>query len=284
MAGIALGLGIASLAVTVGTTAASFAQAGKQKKLGEAAERKADDAMKDARSALDVNYFEDLSINKEAYELERDATLQAEAGALQALQESGQRGVAGGVGRLALAGQKQQASTRTAMAKELGDLEKLTAQEDSRLRDLGVQLDLEEVAGAQQAAAQAQEMRAAKVSEGIQGVASVAQQGLSMVPLYQQNQTAQRAAIGTMAGTESGMNTLSNSLDPNQKNLMNFMDNNPFAPAGQGTTQAQNYFQNMSAKQYRGFKKGMSKTQRQNLYFGTDYTNAYQDPNQAINF
>ena len=221
------GIAIAGLAISVGTTTASFIQAGKQKKLAEDAATKADDAMKDARAALDVNYFEDLSIQKEAYELEREATLQAEAGALQALQESGQRGVAGGVGRLALAGQKQQAATRTAMAKELGDLEKLTAQEDSRLRDLGVQLDLEEVAGAQQAAAQAQEMRAAKISEGIQGIGSVAQQGLSMVPLYQQNQTAQRAAIGKMAGTESGLSTLKNTFDPNSMSP-SMMDNNPF--------------------------------------------------------
>lgn len=278
------GIAIAGLALSVGTTTASFIQAGKQKKLGEAAERKAEDAMKDARSALDVNYFEDLAVNKEAYELERDATLQAEAGALQALQESGQRGVAGGVGRLALAGQKQQAATRTAMAKELGDLEKLTAQEDSRLRDLGVQLDLEEVAGAQQAAAQAQEMRAAKISEGIQGVGSVAQQGLSMVPLYQQNQAAQRAAIGTMAGTESGLSTLKNTFDPNSMSP-SMMDNNPFnINASQfGNAVTQQYYQNMSPQQYRGFKKGLSKTQKQNLYFGSDFTNAYQDPNQGPN-
>jgi len=278
------GIAIAGLAISVGTTTASFIQAGKQKKLAEDAATKADDAMKDARAALDVNYFEDLSIQKEAYELEREATLQAEAGALQALQESGQRGVAGGVGRLALAGQKQQAATRTAMAKELGDLEKLTAQEDSRLRDLGVQLDLEEVAGAQQAAAQAQEMRAAKISEGIQGIGSVAQQGLSMVPLYQQNQTAQRAAIGKMAGTESGLSTLKNTFDPNSMSP-SMMDNNPFnINASQfGNAVTQQYYQNMSPQQYRGFKKGMSKTQRQNLYFGSDFTNAYQDPNQGPN-
>jgi len=278
------GIAIAGLAISVGTTTASFIQAGKQKKLAEDAATKADDAMKDARSALDVNYFEDLAVQKEAYELERDATLQAEAGALQALQESGQRGVAGGVGRLALAGQKQQAATRTAMGKELSDLEKLTAQEDSRLRDLNVQLDLEEVAGAQQAAANAEEMRAAKISEGIQGIGSVAQQGLSMVPLYQQNQTAQRAAIGKMAGTESGLSTLKNTFDPNSMSP-SMMDNNPFnINASQfGDAVTQQYYQNMSPQQYRGFKKGMSKTQRQNLYFGSDFTNAYQDPNQGPN-
>ena len=221
------GIAIAGLAITVGTTTASFIQANKQKDLQKDAEKKAEQAMKDARAALGVNYFEDLAINKEAYELERDATLQAQAGALQALQESGQRGVAGGVGRLAIAGQQQQAKTRTAMAKELGDLEKLTAQEESRLRDLGVQLDLEEVAGAQQAAAQAQEMRAAKIGEGIQGIGSIAQQGMSMVPLYQQNQAAQRAAIGKMAGTESGLSTLKNTFDPNSMSP-SMMDNNPF--------------------------------------------------------
>lgn len=279
------GIAIAGLAITVGTTTASFIQANKQKNLQENAEKKAEQAMKDARAALGVNYFEDLAINKEAYELERDATLQAQAGALQALQESGQRGVAGGVGRLAIAGQQQQAKTRTAMAKELGDLEKLTAQEESRLRDLGVQLDLEEVAGAQQAAAQAQEMRAAKIGEGIQGIGSIAQQGMSMVPLYQQNQAAQRAAIGKMAGTESGLSTLKNTFDPNSMSP-SMMDNNPFnINASQfGDAVTQQYYQNMTPQQYRGFKRGLSKTQRQNLYFGTDFINAYQDPNQEPNF
>lgn len=262
------GIAIAGLAISVGTTTASFIQANKQKKLGEAAERKAEEAMKDARSALDVNYFEDLAVQKEAYELERDATLQAQAGALQALQESGQRGVAGGVGRLALAGQKQQASTRTAMAKELGDLEKLTAQEDSRLRDLGVQLDLEEVAGAQQAAAQAQEMRAAKISEGIQGVGSVAQQGLSMVPLYQQNMGAQKEAIAGMQFTPEEFSK--------------------FGTIGQtgGLTGSGQDFSNldlaavggMSNKQYRQFKKQLTPAQSAQL-FGQQFTDAYGSAN-----
>lgn len=260
--------GIAGLAITAGTTAASFAQASKQKKLGEAAERKAEESMKDARAALDVNYFEDLAVQKEAYELERDATLQAEAGALQALQESGQRGVAGGVGRLALAGQKQQAATRTAMGKELSDLEKLTAQEDSRLRDLGVQLDLEEVAGAQQAAANAEEMRAAKISEGIQGIGSAAQQALGMAPLYQQNMSAQKSAI-------SGME-----FSPDEFSK--------FGTIGQtgGLAGSGQDFSNldlaavggMTNQQYRKFKKQLTPAQSAQLY-GQQFTDAYGSAN-----
>jgi hypothetical protein len=262
------GIAIAGLALTVGTTTASFIQAGKQKKLAEDAATKADDAMKDARSALDVNYFEDLAVNKEAYELERDATLQAEAGALQALQESGQRGVAGGVGRLALAGQKQQAATRTAMAKELGDLEKLTAQEDSRLRDLGVQLDLEEVAGAQQAAAQAQEMRAAKISEGIQGIGSAAQQGLSMVPLYQQNMGNQRTALAATDLAKAG--TANDVITGGGKY-------NPFK--GMSTYDAQ---QNINSnRDLRRFNRALSPMQMFDIYGTTDFTTNLETARQS---
>jgi len=265
------GIAIAGLAITVGTTTASFIQANKQKNLQENAEKKAEQAMKDARAALGVNYFEDLAINKEAYELERDATLQAQAGALQALQESGQRGVAGGVGRLAIAGQQQQAKTRTAMAKELGDLEKLTAQEESRLRDLGVQLDLEEVAGAQQAAAQAQEMRAAKIGEGIQGIGSIAQQGMSMVPLYQQDQAAQAAAFGKMAQTTEGSSLINQTLGiqnipPALRSQMEAAE----LPVGASPV---NPF--MTPKQFRGFKRNLTPQQRQTLMMNPMFADAY---------
>lgn len=262
-------VGIAGLAITAGTTAASFAQANKQKKLGQKAERDADAAMKDARAALDVNYFEDLTIQKEAYQLEREATLQSEAAAMQALQESGQRGLAGGVGRVALAGQQQQAATRTAMGKELSDLEKITAQEDSRLRDLNVQLDLEEVAGAQQAAAQAQEMRAAKISEGIQGVGSMAEQGLSMAPLYSKNIGAQRQALAStdlsQAGTTDSTITGGGAF-------------NPFT--GKTIFEAQKMIG--TNKDFRKFNRALSQTQRGAVYGSKEYTTNLNTQQQNI--
>jgi hypothetical protein len=49
---------------------------------------------------------------------------------------------------------------RHGWAKEMLGLEKLSAQEESRLRDLGVNMDMMEAQGAQMAAAQAEEQAA----------------------------------------------------------------------------------------------------------------------------
>ena len=49
--------------------------------------------------------------------------------------------VAAGAGRVALATQQGLSQQRAAMSKELQALEMATAQEESRLRDIGIQLD-----------------------------------------------------------------------------------------------------------------------------------------------
>jgi len=265
-------LAIGGLALSAGTTAASFGQANKQKKIQQQAEKDAEKSMEKARKALGVNYFEDLAVQKEKFELERDATLQAQAGATQALQEGGARAVAGGVGRVGLAGQQQQAATRTAMGKELSELQRLTAQEDTRLRDLGVQLDLEEAAGAQLAAQNAQEIRAQKIGEGIQGAMSVAQQGLSMVPLYQQNIGAQKAAINQLTQAEQGMNVLRNASPQNYAGQI----------GGQalGDIATQQQFQgvaNMSNRDFRQFKKGLTPQQGQAIFGNQTFLDAYSN-------
>jgi len=140
------------LAVTAGTTVASFVQASKQRKLMEQANADADKAMAEAREKLNVNFYDQLAVQKEPYELEREALLSAGAQAIQAGVESG-RGAAATAGRVQMAQNESQAGIRTAMGEELSNLAKLSAAEESRLRDIGVQLDLEEVAlGAQQKA------------------------------------------------------------------------------------------------------------------------------------
>ncbi len=153
---IAAGIG---LAATAATTTASFVQAGKQKEAQRNAERDADEAMAAARKKLEVNFYDKLSIQKEPYELEREALLSQGAEAIQAGVES-ERGAAATAGRVQLAQQQGQAGIRSAMGQELAGLEKLSAQEEGRLRDVGVQLDLEEVSGAQLAAANAAELSA----------------------------------------------------------------------------------------------------------------------------
>jgi len=125
-----------------------------------------------------------LGIQKEPYELQREALLQQGAMGVEAGREGDVRGAAATVGRVQMAQQEAQAGIRTAMGQELTDLAKLTAAEESRLRDVGVGLDLEEVAGAQLAAANAQEMGAQAVQQGMQGITSLGQQVAEAVPLF----------------------------------------------------------------------------------------------------
>ena len=177
---IAAGVGIAS---SLGGAAMSFTQANKQQKLQKEAESEADKAMAEARGRLDVNYMNALSVQKEPYELQREAMVAQGAQAIDAAQES-ERGTAAAAGRVQMAQNESQGDIRTAMGKELTEIERLKVAEDARLRDLNVQLDLGEVEGAQMAARNAQEMAAQATAQGFEGVTSAATQAANLVPLY----------------------------------------------------------------------------------------------------
>jgi hypothetical protein len=177
-----------SLAATAASTGMSFAQAGKQKQAQRNAERDADQAMQEARKKLEINFYDSLGIQKEPYELEREALLSQGAQAIQAGVES-ERGAAATAGRIQMAQQEGQAGVRSAMGQELSALEKLSAQEESRLRDIGTQLDLGEVEGAQLAAANAQELKTQAQNQAFQGVVNTAKQAAQFVPLFSKTKT-----------------------------------------------------------------------------------------------
>jgi hypothetical protein len=161
----------------------SFVQAGQQKRLQREAEAKAAKAMADARKRLEINYAKERSIQKEPFELQREAMLSAGAQAIQAGVES-DRGAVATAGKVYMAQNEAQGGIRTAMGAELTDIEKEIIDEESRLRDLNVQLDLGEVQGAQLAARDAQEAKTAYTEAGIKGIADTAQMGLNMIPLF----------------------------------------------------------------------------------------------------
>lgn len=204
--GVMTAIAIGGLAVSAASTGASFAQASKQRKLQNQAEADAEQAMQEARKKLEVNYYDQLAINKEPYELQREALISAGAQSIEAAREAEGRNLASTAGRVQMAQNEQQAGIRTEMGKELMDLQKLSAAEESRLRDINVQLDLGEVAGAQQAAADAQAAAAAATQQGFQSATSTLQQGLAMVPLYQQSQAAK-----AMSGVEANYNAAAKS-------------------------------------------------------------------------
>jgi hypothetical protein len=196
---IATALAIGSLAATAASTAGSFAQAGKQREAQRNAERDAEEAMQEARKKLEKNFYDTLSIQKEPYELEREALLSQGAQAIQAGVES-ERGAAATAGRIQMAQQEGQAGIRTAMGQDLLNLQKLSAQEESRLRDIGVQLDLGEVSGAQLAAANAQELATQAQQQGFEGITSMGQQAVSYLPLFEKQTTQMGNALKRVPG------------------------------------------------------------------------------------
>ena len=253
---VAAGIGLAATAATAGM---SFAQAGKQRKLMREAEAAADSAMQEAKKKLEVNVYENLAINKEPYELAREAMLSQGAQAIQAGVES-ERGAEATAGRIQLAMNEGQAGIRTEMGQDLQQLEMLSAQEEGRLRDIGVQLDLEEVAGAQLAAANAQELGAQAMAQGMEGVTSLGSQLAEKAPLFEKNRAAEQSALGDL------------SLNSEQfQNIGNISKKGGLGEAQTGgfTNLDLQAVSKMNPQQFRKFQRALTPAQRQ-LIFGTD--------------
>jgi len=217
----ATAIAVGGLAISAGTTAASFAQASKQKKLQRQAEAEASRTLEEARKKLDVNFYEQLGINKEAYELEREALLSQGAQAIEAGVES-ERGAAATAGRVQLAANQGQAGVRTAMAQEVMGLNKLVAGEESRLRDMEAGIDLAEAQGAQLAARDASQAAAAATTQGMQGLQSVGQQALQMVPLFEKTAGARAFKDLSKQAQAAGM-----TQEQFQTNLVGLSRNDP---------------------------------------------------------
>ena len=191
--GVATAVAIGGLAISAASTTASFVQAGKQRQQQRKAEAASAAAMEAARKKLEVNFAKAKGIQKEPYELAREAVSSQGALALQAGVES-DRGAEVTAGKVQMAANVGQAAIRGAMGEDLSKIESDIINEESRLRDLGIQLDLGEAEGAQLAARDAQEAATAATMEGFQGVASTLQQGLEFIPLYQESRSAKQAS------------------------------------------------------------------------------------------
>ncbi|MDB4534506.1 hypothetical protein N9242_06495 [Vicingaceae bacterium] len=173
---------IVSAGIGAGTTlyggAKSFSNANKARKRGQAAEEAARKSVDEARKKIDINRMEQLSISKEPYELMRDALLTQGATGLQAGVEGETRGAAATAGRLQMAQNLQQGQVRGEMGQRMDEINKLVAQEDARIDQQLAGIAMQEAAGAQQAIRDAEEDRAAYLTQGVGTLGSIAQ-GLS---------------------------------------------------------------------------------------------------------
>jgi hypothetical protein len=181
-------LAIGGMAVQAATAGASFVNAAKQKKLQKEAMEDAAKALQEAKDRLNVNYFDALSIQKEPYELQREAALAQGAQAIEAANES-DRGAAAAAGRVQMAQNEMQAGIRSQMSAEMQALDKLKASEDAKLAQEQASINLQEVQGAQQAAADAQKAAAQSTTQGLQSLSQMGQSLLSNAPLYGKSST-----------------------------------------------------------------------------------------------
>ncbi len=202
MAGVGLGFAIAGLTLSAAGTGMSFAQAGKQNKLRKEAEDEAAKSMEAAKKIMETNYLKGLSLPKEAYELEREALLSSGAQALQAASEGETRGAAATAGRVQAAQQAGQRKIATSQADRLLELEMMGAKEDARLQTGLANLEMMGVAGAQQAARDAQMSQMQAVQQGFEGLKNVGKTALDykneLLPLFQRKDSDFSSVGGNM--------------------------------------------------------------------------------------
>ena len=264
---------IASVVIAGTSAGMSFGQARQQRKLGEEAKRDAQKAMAEARKALDVNAYDQLAVQKEPYELQREALLSQGALATQAGVE-GDRGAAATAGRVQAAMNTAQGDVRTGMGKELSDLAKLSAEEDARNRDIGIQLNLEDVAGAQQAMADSAVARSQAIKSGMEQAGAAVQGAIDLAPLYGQNIAAQRSAVGKMHLTNDQFADIGNVYGK---------DGGVSKTMGQigspGSTNLDfDAVRGFDNSQFRQFKRELNPDQRRLLFQNEQYLNNY-NPN-----
>jgi hypothetical protein len=229
-----------------------------------------------------VNYAKQMSIQKEPYNQERLALLSAGAQITQAASES-ERGAASAAGQLLGAQQMGAADITNRQTTDMQNIENAILEEESRLRDVGVGLDMQEIAGQQQAAADSRLAAAQAQQAGLQGLATTAQAGLDMIPLYAQDRNAQRAAIGNISMSDTEFQNFGNvTANPlfgkrggDSKSMTPALNNAP------GTTNLDlGAVKNMSNLEFMRFKRELTPEQKRLLFMNDTYTNNY---NNALN-
>ena len=187
---------IAALSITAITTGMSFIKAGKDRRAAEAADLTAEIGMKEVEKALTKNEMAALSLQTEAYDRESDNIKTATKTEMDAIREGDQRGILAGSSRVQAGVTEAEGGQRVAMGTELGDLEKLSADEATRKNDIGIQLKLGEVTGAQQAAAALSNSAQQGQAAALQGVGSLAMQGVNMATASTYGKSSEAKELG----------------------------------------------------------------------------------------
>lgn len=254
---------IGGLASTALTTGFSINDLIKSKKLQKEADAEAEKAMTEARKFLDVNVYDALNIQMKPYELEREAALTTGAQLIEAGRES-ERGAAAMAGRIQANQNELNRDIQTRMGKEMADLQKLSAAEDSRLKDIKTQLYLDEVEGAQAASAMYDE-RAAQAAKGaIAGVTSLVGQAAKLAPLYGTDVKSEQAAFSKLQ------------LTPEQIQKIGNINFEGLGTAGEGFTNLDlEAISQLSKPEYKAFVKSLTPEQYKMIFGSKQFGQLY---------
>jgi len=182
--GIETAAAVASMAATAGSTGMSISQASKARKAQREAEREAQRITEETKRMMDVNPFEAVAIQKEPYEIMAESIVEGAAREAELLAEADPRYLAGMAGARGQQQQDQLEKVRSAMSRELQDLEMNTAQEESNIRNNLQRFAEKEITGAQQAAAEQERIANQATIGAIQGFGNLAGQAADFASLY----------------------------------------------------------------------------------------------------
>lgn len=190
------------------TTGFSIGDMRKMRKLQKESDADALKFRQEADKFLEVNVYDQLGIQMKPYEIERDALASVGAQSIEAARES-ERGM-GSIGRIYAGYSDAIRDIQTRQGQEMSDLEKLSAAEDSRLKDIKTQLALDEAEGAQQASAMYEERAQQAKKNAISGVTSMLGQAAKLAPLYGTDIKSEQAAFGGLELTPEQMQKIGN--------------------------------------------------------------------------
>lgn len=272
MIGFAAIAAIGGAVSTALTTGFSIADMRKARKLQKEADADAQKYMEEAKRFLDVNVYDELGIQMKPYELEREALAQAGAQAIEAGRES-ERGAAATAARVYAGYSDAIRDIQTRQGQEMADLEKLSAAEESRLKDIKTQLALDEAEGAQQASAMYEERGQQAAKNAIQGVTSMIGQAAKLAPLYGIDVKSEQAAFGELQ------------LTPEQIQKIGNINYEGLGTAGEGFTNLDlEAISQLSRPEYKAFVKSLTKDQYRMLFGNKQFGQLYNEASAANQF
>jgi hypothetical protein len=276
-------LGFAAIAAIGGavstalTTGFSIGDMRKMRKLQKESDADALKFRQEADKFLEVNVYDQLGVQMKPYEIEREALASVGAQSIEAARES-ERGM-GSIGRIYAGYSDAIRDIQTRQGQEMADLEKLSAAEDSRLKDIKTQLALDEAEGAQTASAMYEE-RAAQAAKGaIAGVTSMLGQAAKLAPLYGTDIKSEQAAFGQMNLNADQLQK----LGPIDFASLGTADANAMAPFAASNFDPQMISQ-LSRPEYKAFVKSLTPDQYQMLFGSKQFGDLYNKASKANQF